>query len=130
MKGPQFLQRMTLTGIVSKRAVYPADRKAWASETFHVFEKVASVGESLPDGGVAQKNYVWLSEWQINNINHNFTLPLDIETHRCLKNHIAKALVPHLQIWLYSSRSDGRSVKRYNQLCQLLGVQVQQHASR
>jgi len=126
----EFLQRMTLTGIVSRRAVFLADRKSWATETFHVFEKVVSVGESLPDGSVAQKNYVWLSEWQLNNINSNFTLPIDIEVYRRLKNHIAKALVPHLQIWLYTSRSDGCFVKRYDQLCQLLGLRQQKHASR
>lgn len=126
----EFLQRMTLTGIVSRRAVYLADRKSWATETFHVFEKVVSVGEALPDGSVAQRNYVWLSEWQLNNINHNFTLPIDIEIYRRLRNHIAKALVPHLQIWLYTSRSDGCFVKRYDQLCQLLGLQPQKHASR
>ena len=126
----EFLQRMTLTGIVSRRAVYLADRKSFATETFHVFEKVVSVGESLPDGGVAQKNYVWLSEWQLNNINSNFTLPIDIEVYRRLRNHIAKALVPHLQIWLYTSRSDGCFVKRYDQLCQLLGLREQKHASR
>ena len=126
----EFLQRMALTGIVSRRAVYLADRKSWATETFHVFEKVVSVGESLPDGAVAQRNYVWLSEWQLNNINSNFTLPIDIEVYRRLRNHIAKALVPHLQIWLYTSRSDGCFVKRYDQLCQLLGLREQKHASR
>jgi hypothetical protein len=126
----EFLQRMTLTGIVSRRAVYLADRKAWATETFHVFEKVVSVGESLPDGQVAQKNYVWLSEWQLNNINHNFTLPIDIEVYRRLRNHIAKALVPHLQIWLYTTRTEGCFAKRYDQFCQLLGLQQQRHPSR
>jgi hypothetical protein len=126
----EFLQRMTLTGIVSRRAVFLADRRTWATETFHVFEKVVSVGESLPDGSVAQMNYVWLSEWQINNINSNFTLPIDIEVYRRLKSHIAKGLVPHLQIWLYTSRSDGRFVKRYDHLCQLLGLRPQKHASR
>jgi hypothetical protein len=126
----EFLQRMTLTGIVSRRAVFLAERKHYATETFHVFEKVVSVGESLPDGTVAQRNYVWLSEWQLNNINSNFTLPIDIEVYRRLRNHIAKALVPHLQIWLYTSRSDGCFVKRYDQLCQLLGLREQKHASR
>jgi hypothetical protein len=126
----QFLQRMTLTGIVSRHAVYLADRKSHRSETFHVFDKVISMGESLPDGTTATKNYVWLSEWQLNNINHNYTLPIDIEVYRRLRNHIAKALVPHLQIWLYTSRSEGCFVKRYDQLCQLLGLQTQKHASR
>jgi hypothetical protein len=126
----QFLQRMALTGIVSHHAVYLADRKTHRSEVFHVFDKVISMGESLPDGTVATKNFVWLSEWQLNNINSNHTLPIDMEVYRRLRNHIAKALVPHLQIWLYTSRSEGCFVKRYDQLCQLLGLQPQKHASR
>jgi hypothetical protein len=93
------------------------------------------MGESLPDGTVATKNYVWLSEWQLNSINSNHinsnhTLPIDMEVYRRLRNHIAKALVPYLQIWLCTSRAEGCFVKRYDQLCQLLGLQPQKHASR
>lgn len=126
----EFLQRMTLTGIISKQAVYLADQKSHRSEVFHVFEKVVSTGQTLPDGSYAGENHVWLSEWQLANINLNYTLPIDMETYRRLRNHIAKALVPHLQIWLYSSRSEGCFVKRYDQLCHLLGLQPQRHASR
>ena len=48
----------------------------------------------MPDGTIADANYVWLSEWQLENINQNFLLPIDLFTYRQLKNHIAKALVP------------------------------------
>ena len=52
----------------------------------------------MPDGTTADRNYVWLSEWQLENINHNFLLPIDFEAYKQLRNHIAKALVPLLQI--------------------------------
>ena len=96
-------KRMTLTGISSEGTVYFAGRKIWATDTFHVFERFVSVGNQMPDGSMADRNYVWLSEWQLENINHNHLLPVDLETYRQLQNHIAKALVPLLQVWLYAT---------------------------
>ena len=54
------------------------------------------MGSELPDGRSADRNYVWLSDWQLENINNNYLLPIDFDTYRRLKNHIAKALVPLL----------------------------------
>lgn len=125
----EWLQRMTLTGISSKGVVYFARRRAWATDTFHVFDRVAAFGMQMPDGSVADRNYVWLSEWQLENINNNYVLPIDFETYRKLKNHIAKALVPLLQVWLYASRSERRFEKRYEDLCTILDIRRQKHLS-
>ena len=62
-----------------------------------------SVGKEIEDGTIADANYVWLSAWQLENINNKFLIPIDLEAYRELKNHISKALVPLLQIWLYSA---------------------------
>src|ERR671925_675133 len=43
----EWLQRMTLTGISSKGVVYLARRKAWATDTFHVFERVVAFGMEM-----------------------------------------------------------------------------------
>jgi hypothetical protein len=126
----EWMKRMTLTGINSQGVVYLAGRKRWADKTFHVFETAVSVGQEMPDGTVADMNYIWLSEWQLENINNNYLLPIDLETYRKLKNHIAKALVPLLQIWLYASRSDGRFEKRYTELCQILNIRRWEHLSK
>ena len=103
-----WLQRMTLTGINSKGMVYMARRRTWVSDTFHVFDRVVTMGSMLPDGAVADQNYVWLSDWQLENINSNYLLPIDLETYRKLRNQIAKILVPLLQVWLYASRAEGK----------------------
>ena len=124
-----WLQRMTLTGINSKGVVYMARRKAWMSDTFHVFDRVVTMGSTLPDGTVADQNYVWLSDWQLENINSNYLLPIDLETYRKLRNQIAKILVPLLQIWLYASRAQGRFEKRYSELCEILDVTCHKHLS-
>ena len=124
-----WLQRMTLTGINSKGMVYMARRRTWVSDTFHVFDRVVTMGSMLPDGAVADQNYVWLSDWQLENINSNYLLPIDLETYRKLRNQIAKILVPLLQVWLYASRAEGRFEKRYAELCEILDVVRQKHLS-
>jgi hypothetical protein len=125
----EWLQRMTLTGINSKGVVYMARRKTWLSDTFHVFDRVVTMGSSLPDGTIAEKNYVWLSDWQLENINSNYLLPIDLETYRKLRNQIAKILVPLLQVWLYASRAEGRFEKRYPELCEILDIVCHKHLS-
>ena len=123
-------KRMTLTGISSEGVIYFAGHKTWATDTFHVFERFVSVGNQMPDGTLADQNYVWLSEWQLENINHNHLLPLDLETYRQLKNHIAKALVPLLQVWLYATLQAGFFEKRYRDLCQILNITEYKHTSK
>ena len=125
----EWLQRMTLTGINSKGTVYMARRKTWVSDTFHVFDRVVTMGSTLPDGQVADRNYVWLSDWQLENINSNYLLPIDLETYRKLRNQIAKILVPLLQVWLYASRAEGRFEKRYPELCEILDIVCHKHLS-
>ena len=117
-----WLQRMTLTGISSKNIVYLSRRKAWVSDTFHVFDRVVALGTQMSDGSVADRNFVWLSEWQLENINANYLLPIDFDTYRQLRNHIAKILVPLLQLWLYASRNEGRFEKKYGDLCEILNI--------
>ncbi|MCI0623422.1 MAG: replication initiator protein A [Acidobacteria bacterium] len=123
-------KRMTLTGICSEGVVYFAGKKTWASDTFHVFERFVSYGKEMPDGATADRNYVWLSDWQLENINHNFLFPIDFEDYKRLKNHIAKALVPLFQIWLYATRAGGCFEKRYDDLCQILNIRQYPQLSR
>jgi hypothetical protein len=126
----EWLRRMTFTGIESQGVVYFAGRKRYARDLFHVFQRSVAVGEVLDDGSVAEENYVWLSEWQLENLNNRHTLPIDYDIYRTLQLHIAKALVPLLQIWFYASRREQRAEKRYSDLCSLLGLQCFQSPSR
>jgi hypothetical protein len=76
----------------------------------------------LEDGTMAEENYVWLSEWQLENVNTRHTLPIDYDVYRTLQSHIAKAFVPLLQIWFYASRRDQCAERKYSDLCSLLGL--------
>ncbi len=118
----EWLNVMATTTIISEGVVYLAGRKVWARDRFRVFERMVTFGSDMSNGNRAEKNCVWFSDWQLENINNNYLLPVDLENYLRLKNHIAKALVPHLQIWLYASRDAGLFEKRYEELCQVLNL--------
>jgi replication initiator protein A len=125
-----WLDLMSNTGIISEGAVYLAGRRSWARDRFRVFERAISMGKQLDDGSIADRNYIWLSDWQLENINYNYLLPIDYEAYLRLRNHIAKALVPLLQIWLYATKEKGSFEKRYDELCQILSLRQYQHLSK
>src|SRR5579862_7068332 len=124
-----WLDVMVGTTIISEGAVYISGQRSFKKDRFHVFDQAVSFGRQLPDGTVADKNYVWLSEWQLKNINDHHQLPIDLDSYRQLKNHIAKALVPLLQVWLYATREEGVFEKRYDELCQILSIRQYQYLS-
>lgn len=124
----QWLDRMAGTLIKSEGAVYFAKTKRYMKDRFHVFEKVYTVGEELPDGRKAEQNYVFLSDWQLENLNHGYVLPIALENYQQLRSDIAKNLVPLLYIWFYASQRPFQ--KRYRDLCQHLNVKVWPQFSR
>jgi hypothetical protein len=118
----EWLSVMTATTIISEGTVYLAGRKTWATDRFHVFDRVVTFGNEMADGARAEKNHVWLSDWQIENLNNNLLVSVDLERYLSLKNHISRVLVPHLQIWFYASRGAGLFEKSYDELCHLLNL--------
>jgi Replication initiator protein A len=125
----EWLDVLFSTTIFSEGVVYLAGEKRRIKDRYRVFERAVSFGKELSDGKVADKHYVWFSDWQIQNINNNHLLPIDLEAYRELKNHIAKALVPLLQMWLYATRREGVYEKRYDELCQFLNIQQYRYES-
>jgi hypothetical protein len=124
----QWLDRMAGTLIKSEGAVYFAKRKRYMKDRFHVFEKVYTVGEELPNGKKAEQNYVFLSDWQLENLNHGYVLPIALEQYQQLRSDIAKNLVPLLYIWFYASSRPFQ--KRYSDLCQHLNIKTWAQYSR
>jgi hypothetical protein len=122
-------KRMVATTIMSEASIFLADRKQYASDTFHVFDRVVLVGEELNDGSRSEHYQVYLSQWQLNNLNQGYILPLDFNAYLRLRRDIAKALFGHLSIWFYASR--GQAVeKSYPDLCQLLNIRAYPHLSK
>ncbi len=118
---------MTFTGI--KGGAYDAAQKRWLIDRTHALERFVSAGKELPDGKTADKNHVWFSEWQLDNINSGNLIPVELSTYVQLKTNIARNLVPHLQEWLFASQRDGRFEKQYVEVCQLLGIRVYHYLS-
>jgi hypothetical protein len=123
----EWLDRMSATWIKSEGAVYFAKTKRYAKDRFHVFDRVVTAGQDV-DGSIADRNYVWLSSWQLENLNHNYVLPIDLGDYQKLKSPIAKALVPLLYVWFYASTKSVQ--KRYTDLCQLLSIRAYPQISR
>jgi hypothetical protein len=48
-------------------------------EGLHLYERFAFIGSELPDGSIAEANFLWLSSWYLDNLNAMFTAPLDLE---------------------------------------------------
>lgn len=126
----EWLDLMASTTIISEGAVYLAGSRRWARDRFRVFDRAVSRGQQLDDGSVAERNLVWLSDWQLQNANNRHLLPINLDLYRKLRTHIGRALVLHLQIWLYASQRARRFEKRYADLCQLLGIQSYEHRSK
>lgn len=125
----EWLEVMKVTTIKSQGAVYLAGKKRTASDMFSIFDRAKTIGDELDDGTIADKNYVWLSAWFLENLNNYYLLPIDFENYKLLKNNISKALIPLLQIWLYASREVGRFEKRYSEICQTLNITEYKHLS-
>ncbi len=126
----EWLKVMNATFIESEGAVWLNGKKRFASDSFVIFQRVKRAGQELDDGSIADRNYVWLSDWYLENLNAHYLLPIEFETYKQLKNNISKALIPLLQVWLYASRETGSFEKRYSELCQILNVREYQHKSK
>jgi hypothetical protein len=122
-------KRMVATTIMSESCIFLADRRQYASDTFHVFDRVVLVGEELHDGTRSEFYQVYLSQWQLTNLNQGYFLPLDFNAYLKLRRDIAKALFGHLSVWFYASR--GQTVeKKYADLCQILNIRAYPHLSK
>jgi hypothetical protein len=125
----EWLRRMTATTIMSEAIVFLADRKEYVTDIFHVFDQVTLHGQERADGTRAEEYEIFLSRWQLQNINAGFLLPMDLNAYLELRRDIAKALFGHLHVWFFASR--GRSVEKgYRDFCDLLNIRKWPHLSK
>jgi hypothetical protein len=87
------------------------------------------VGHRMEDGVIASRNYVWLSQWFLDNFFHLYTRPLDLKFHHRLTYAIARALFPLLDSGWYAANG-GPYCKRYTDLCAVLDIPVYKQLSR
>ena len=126
------LRRITLTGVESRGAFYSKDRKKWVEDIFHLYDRVIFKGEELPDGTVADTNYLFLSTWYLENINALYVKPLDYNYYRALRSTIAQRLYELLGVKFYGALQAGHAHLRYrySTLCDLLPITRQVYLSK
>jgi len=126
----QWLDVMTFTGIKSEAGLYQAGSKQYGVDRFHVFARSVSHGRPLEEGVIADRNYVWLSDWMLENLRLGYFVSVDFAAYMRLKNPIAKVLVPLLQVWLYASEEKGAFTKLYTDFCQQVGISEYRYLSK
>lgn len=117
--------------IFSRDAVYskPAGASLQTRAATHLYESVVFVNEPLPDGQMADTNYLWFSPWYLENLNSLFTAPLDHELWRYLdkKSTIASRLYEFLLINFFSGTPQLRI--HYPRLAQFLPIRPERYLS-
>jgi hypothetical protein len=121
------LLRLVSFTITSEGTFYIKRDKKWLTKAFHLYDEVARRGETLPGGGIADKNYIWLSQYYLDNINHGYTAPLALPFYKSVKNPIAQRLYEILSVRLYGVIRQGGQFYNidYHNLCQLLPLTPQ-----
>lgn len=117
--------------LFSQDAVYskPDGRPLQTRQATHLYDTVTFVNQPLPDGGVADRNYLWLSPWYLNNLNALFTAPLDHELWRFLdkRSPIASRLYELLLVNFFNKAPQFRI--NYGRLTQMLPVRPERYLS-
>lgn len=108
------------TGIEGE--LFITETQEYVKDVFNLIDRIVFTGRKMSDGSIADKNYIWFSQWFLENVANNYLLPIDYKAYKKLNNHIAKALAPLLQVWLYASREERKFEKLYSDICNHLGI--------
>lgn len=126
------LERIVATTVKSQGAFYNKAKKEWIEDVFHLYERVVFKGKELPDGRIADTNYLFLSSWYLENLNALYVKPIDYKYWRGLKSTIAQRLYELLGVKFYRVIHNNLPYLRYkySTLCQLLPVARQRYLSK
>jgi hypothetical protein len=119
--------RIRHTAIESKGTFYHKDEKKWMRDSFSLYERAIFIGEKLPNGEIADTNYLYLGSWYLDNINARYTKPLDYTYYRTLHRPISARLYELLGVKFYGNPLIRY---RYSNLCQLLPATRYQYLSK
>jgi hypothetical protein len=127
-----WMKRMMLTGISSEQWIFDKKKKRRLSETVSVFNRVASYGEELEGGQRADRNYIWLADWFLNNLNEGYIFLIDYETYRNFNHSISKCLYGLLWWGFYAIKEVDAEFywKDYGELCRFLDITEYNYESK
>lgn len=126
------IERLVATTIQSKGTFYYKGEKRYLDEVFHLFSRVVFTGEKLPNGEEAEKNYLYLNSWLLENLNKYYVRPLDYDYYKSLESELSKRLYELLGVKFYGLLQDGKPYLRYKyeNLCKLLPLRRQSYLSK
>jgi hypothetical protein len=124
------LQRINATTIETNGTFYSKGEQEFVVDQFHLYERIVLQGKRLPNGKIADTNYVFLSSWYLDNINNRYVRPLDYTYYRSLQAPIASRLYELLGVKFYGMGKYPYIRYRYSNLCQLLPVTQYQRVSK
>jgi hypothetical protein len=124
------IQRIVATTIESKGTFYDKGKRRWRETTFHLYDRVLFTGEDLPNGEIADSNYLFIDSWYLDNINARYVKPLDFTYYRSLRSPISTRLYELLGVKFYGMGNYPYIRYRYSTLCQLLPTTQYQRPSK
>lgn len=126
------LERIVATTVKSSGTFYAKGRKKFIDDVFHLYDRIVFRGERLPDGTMAEQNYLFLNNWYLENLNARYVRPLDYTYYKQLDSNIAQRLYEILGVKFYGLLHGGFTSigYRYSTLCQLLPLTRQRYISR
>jgi hypothetical protein len=126
------LKRITTTSIESKGTYYSKERKEWIEDIFHLYDRVIFKGAKLPNGNIADTNYLYLNSWYLDNINARYVKPIDWLYYKSLRTPISQRLYELLSVKFYGiiDRGNNCLCYKYSTLCDLLPIARQKYISK
>jgi Replication initiator protein A/DnaA N-terminal domain len=121
------LTRIVTTSVESKGTFYDRSKERWIKDVFHLYDRVVFIGQKLPNGEIADTNYLVLGSWYLESINARYVKPLDYTYYRSLQSPIASRFYELLGVKFKGSLFINY---RYSKLCQLLPITRYQHLAR
>lgn len=125
-------ERVVTTSVKSKGTFYNKGEERCIDDTFHLYERVIFKNAKLPNGDMADTNYLFLGSWYLESLNAFYVKPLDYQYLKSLKGKIASRLYEILGVRFYGlQRRRQPSVwYKYHTLCQLLPITPQEYYSK
>jgi len=126
------LERIKATTIKSIGTFYSKEGKQWIDDTFGLYDRIVFKGKKLPNGKIADTNYLFLGSWYLQSLNSFYIKPIDYNYLQSLKRKIASRLYEILGVKFYGLRNKRQDFicYTYSKLCQLLPVTSFQQISR
>ncbi len=125
------IERIIATTIKSEGSFFLKDEKRWLGKVFHIYESAIFMGREMPDGSVADSNYLWLGREYLRNINAQYTRPLDYIYLTRLKSELASRLYELLSGKFYGLPEKENYLRiSYSRLCQTLPLAEQKYYSK